>query len=132
MSKDFNKEELEIINKLRDFKEGISPSKGSFERMLSSLQGDIDKDIVTNYDKYRYTFSMWKYALVTLVIALIGGLTFLKHGQGNQTSQTVTANNADSTLQETDSAISQASDQADQELNELDQTTSSEDDLNNI
>lgn len=145
MKEDFNKEELKLINKLKIVKRGIIPSKTSFEKMLSSLSNDTDNNLVTNKDNYRYTFSMWKYVLAVLVIALIGGFAFLKSGQINPSSQTpqvaqnqevpnqpVTASNADSALQQTDSAISQTSDQADQELNKLDQTSSSEDDLNNL
>lgn len=140
-NQEFTQEEQTLIRKLQEFGEDVKPAKGSFEKMLTSLS----KEAVTIYEFPRYSFSMWKYALVALVIVLIGGFAYLKHGQinpSNQTSQVtqdqevpnqaLTTDNTDATLQQTDQAIQSNMSQADQDLSTFDQANSSEEDVNNI
>ena len=140
MNKEFDKNEQNLIEKLKSLGEGIVPSKESFKRLLSSLPDEG----VTKYDTPRYTFSMWRYVFAAVVVVIVGGFAFFKHGQVNPANQTaqvaqnqgvptqsVTADNADATLQQTDQAIQSATDQMDQDLKALDQTSSGND-LNNI
>lgn len=143
MSEEFDKNEQKLIGRLKSLGEEIHPPKESLERLLSSLP----EDDVTKNELPRYNFSMWRYTFVAVVVVLVAGFAFLKHRQlssinpANQSAQVaqnqqvptqaVTADNADSSLQQTDQAIQSASDQMDQDLKALDQT-GSEDDLNNI
>ncbi len=131
-------ENLKLASKLESLKEIVTPTKDSFERMLFALP---EKD-VTNFQPVRYDFSMWKYVVAVVVIALGMGFIFLKHNQvnpGNQTTQLtkevpnqpVTEKNAEATFQQTDQAIEQVTIQMDQDLKTLD-STGGEDDLTNI
>lgn len=135
MKEEFDQKSLDLIKLLQSLKEKILPSQAAYRQMLSS----VPTKVVTNFNLPRYTFDMWKYVAVALVLIVAGlvvfksqSLTTHKTTVGSQAevpNQPVTESNADAALQQTDQAILQSTDQADQDLNE---NSSDEGDLENI
>lgn len=135
MDQDFNK----VIKALDNYKDKIRPSDRGLRQFLSKIP---QKQVVTEYDEYRYNYSMsWKFILPLLIVAVVlVGFLYTKNTSRPVTSPSVnqvpggpvTAQNADQTLTQTDQAVSDTINQVDQDLKALDQIDTSSDNVNNI
>ncbi|GEM_PF-5630208 len=149
-----NNDELKIVKLLQDVGGKITPSKNSLEKLLQNIDNKpwdyflSEKEDVTKRDYPRYSYSMnWKFAApIFLVAILLVGFVVFKNSSKNtmqpvdqtaqtsqtETPQTVTAQNADTVLNQTDSQINQDMTQLDNDLTAVDATNNQEEDPNSL
>ena len=139
-----NKDEIKTIKLLKDLGEVLTPKKSSLEKVLQKIDNaDVTKE---EFPRYSYSMMNWKFvAPITAVIVLLGFFAFKgfssksiqptpasQMSETNQIPQTVTAQNADTALSQTDSQINQDMAQLDTDLTAVDATNNKEEDPNSL
>ncbi len=137
--------EQNLKNKLEVFRQ-VEPGRQSLQQTLDKITDRRYDEFVTKDYFSRYIYSM-RPAFVLLVLIVLAGIgafvyfgnkgnlpqTPLTPGNGSSAQiQTVTTNNVDSALSQTDTQMQQSIDQVDQDLKQLDSQTTSEEDAQNL